>query len=387
MVQKIQKYLSVALLLAVVISMAVPAAVGATANQTYYGDLGRNYYSFYGSPDLFASVQGNGEYASGQTASVPIVLTNKGVMEGFKAENEVKNLTSINGQLNLTLQKMEVENVNGILTAVGVTAVLESNVEGISVKTSAQEVGSLPTGSSSSPVRYSIDIQNGLPAGEYELTLNVTYKHLRNVIYSADAIEGIPGTLTGIKNLNASYWYNENVTRQIPVIIKIKEDTRFEIVDIEHNLSSGSGGMLYVTYKNSGEKVAKSSFVRLSTATPFSTTDDQSYIGDVAPGDTVVAKFKLSVDSDSLIYDKLYGINSEILYEDTFGHQVVSDPLKVPVQISKEPFWNTTTIIIAIVIIIAAAVIIYYVVMSQKYKKEGSDKKPFGGLLKGNKKE
>jgi len=388
MVQKIQKYLSVALLLAVVISAAAPMAFGAAANQTYYGDLGRNYYSFYGSPDLFASVQGNGEYASGQTASVPIVLTNKGVMEGFKSEKEVKKTgTAADIQLNVTLQQMELQNVNQILMAVGVTAVLESNVDGITIKTGAQELGSLPAGSASSPVRYSVDIQTGLPAGEYELMLNVTYKHLRNIIYSGDAVESPLGTLGGVKNLNASYWYNENVTQQIPVIIKIKEDTRFEIVDIEHNLSSSNGGMLYVTYKNSGEKVAKSSFVRLSTATPFSTTDDQSYIGDVAPGETAVAKFKLNVDSDSLIYDKLYGINSEILYEDTSGHQVVSDPLKVPVQISKEPFWNTTTIIIAIIVIIAAAVIIYYVVMSQKYKKEGSNKKPFGGLLKGNKKE
>jgi hypothetical protein len=370
MVQKIQKYLSVILLLAFVISAAAPAAFGAAANQTYYGDLGRNYYSFYGAPDLFVSVQGNGEYASGQTASVPLVLSNKGVLEGFKSEKEVKNLTTINDQLNLTLQQMEVQNVNGILTAVGVTAVLESNVEGISVKTGAQEVGSLPTGYTSLPVRYSVDIQNGLPAGEYELTLNVTYKHLRNVIYSADAIEGPTGSLGGIKNLNASYWYNENVTKKIPVIIKVKEDTRFEIVNIEHNLSSSNGGMLHVTYKNSGEKVAKSAFVRLSTATPFSTTDDQAYIGDVAPGDTVVAKFKLNVDSDSLIYDKLYGINSEILYEDTSGHQVVSDPLKVPVQIAKEPFWNTTTIIIAIAIIIAVvAGIAYFIIRKRKKNK------------------
>ena len=370
MVQKIQKYLSIALLLAVVISMAVPA-FGAVANQTYYGDLSRNYYSFYGSPDIFVSIQGNGEYASGQTATIPLVLTNKGVMEGFKSEKDVnKSGSAADIQLNVTLQQMELQNVNQILTAVGVTAVLESNVDGITIKTGAQEIGSLPTGSASSPVRYSVDIQNGLPAGEYELTLNVTYKHLRNVIYSGDAVDSPLGTLGGVKNLNASYWYNENVTKQIPVIIKIKEDTRFEIVDIEHNLSSSNGGMLYVTYKNSGEKVAKSAFVRLSTATPFSTTDDQSYIGDVAPGETVVAKFKLNIDSDSLIYDKLYGINSEILYEDAFGHQVVSDPLKVPVQIAKEPFWNTTTIIIAIAAIIAAVALIGYLIIRRRKKNK-----------------
>ena len=368
MVQKIQKYISLALLFAVVVSMTAPAAFGAASNQTYYGDLDGNYYSFYGAPDFFASVQGSGEYARGQTASVPIVLTNKGVLEGFKTENEVKassNGSVVKSQLNATLQKMEVENINTILTAVGVTAVLKSDIDGISVKTGPQELGTLSSGTTTQPTRFSVDIQKGLPAGEYELTLTVTYKHLRNVVYSADPIE-LSGNLAGVRNLNASYWYNENVSKEIPVIIKVKEDTKFEIVNVEHNLTAGNSGMLYVTYKNSGEETAKSAFVRLSTATPFSTTDDQSYIGDIAPGDTSVAKFKLSVDGDSVIYDKLYGINSEILYEDSYGHQVVSDSQKVEVQIEKTPFWKSTTFIIAVLIIIIAAIGIGYFVMRKR---------------------
>lgn len=387
MSNKMSKILTMALLLTLVISAASPIAFGAAADQTYYGSLGNNFYSFYGAPDIHASVQGSGEYSRGETSTVPIVLSNKGVLEGFKTENEVKETTgSVERQLNATLQQMEIENINGILTAVGVVATLESDVSGITVKTGPQEAGSMPTGrTSSSPLRYTVDIQKGMPAGEYELTLNVTYKHLRNVIYEADATSIDNGnggrTLTGIRNLNASYWYNENVTQKIPVTITVKEATKFEIINVDDgNLSAKNDGELYVTYKNSGEETAKNAFVRLSTATPFSTTDDQAYLGTVEPGEEKTAIFKISIDEDSVVFDKLYAINSEILYEDNYGHQVVSDSQKIEVNVVKDPFWNVTTIIIAILVIIILAVVVYYVVMSQKYKKQGIDKKPFDDL-------
>ncbi|MDL2261521.1 hypothetical protein LJC08_04745 [Methanimicrococcus sp. OttesenSCG-928-J09] len=383
MSNKMSKILTMALLLTLVLSAASPVAFGAAADQTYYGSLGNNFYSFYGSPDIHASVQGSGEYSRGETSTIPIVLSNKGTIEGFKTENEVKDTTgNVQRQLNATLQQMEIENINGILTAVGVVATLESDVSGITVKTGPQEAGSMPTGrTSSSPLRYTVDIQKGMPAGEYELTLNVTYKHLRNVIYEADA-SSMDGQLTGIRNLNASYWYNENVTQKIPVTITVKEATKFEIINVDDgNLSAKNDGELYVTYKNSGEETAKNAFVRLSTATPFSTTDDQAYLGTVGPGEEKTAIFKISIDEDSVVFDKLYAINSEILYEDNYGHQVVSDAQKIEVNVVKDPFWNTTTIILLILVIIVLAVAVYYVVMSQKYKKQGIDKKPFDGLM------
>ncbi len=389
MLKNIKKYMTFAVLAIFVFSAVAPMALGAAANQTYYGSLSSNYYSFYGGPDIHVSVQGNGEYSRGQTATVPLTLSNHGVIEGFKTENEVRDRgTTTDQQLNATLQNMEVENANAILTAVGVVATLESDISGITVKTGPQETGSMTSGAISNPISYYVDIQKDVPAGEYELTLNVTYKHLRNVIFDADPINGTSG-LAGIRNLNASYWYNENVTQQIPVTIKVKEATKFEIVNVEQTLSSKNDGMLYVTYKNNGEETAKNSFVRLSTATPFSTTDDQSYLGTVEPGKEATAKFKISVDGDSVIYDKLYAINSEILYEDNYGHQQITDALKVEVLVEKDPILTPVTAVILILILIVLGVAIYYVLTARKYKKQGIDKKPFDDLrekLSGGKK-
>lgn len=363
-----------------VFSAAASFAAGAAANQTYYGSLSNNYYSFYGGPDIYAGVQGNGEYSRGQTVSIPLTLSNHGVIEGFKTENEVKDTNgSIGQQLNATLQKMEVENINTILTAVGVTATLKSDVSGITVKTGPQEAGSMTPGAVSSPINYYVDIQKDVPAGEYNLTLTVSYKHLRNVIYEADAV-GTNDVLTNIRNLNASYWYNENVTKDIPVTVKVIGATKFDIVKVEHNLSSKNSGMLYVTYINNGEETANNSFVRLSTATPFSTTDDQSYLGPVKPGDEVTAAFKISVDGDSVIYDKLYAINSEILYEDNYGHQKITDALKVEIRVAQDPAITPVTAILAVLVLIVLGTAVYYVLAARKYKKQGLDKKPFDGL-------
>lgn len=373
MIQNFKKYISLAVLMILAVSATVPAAMAAPANQTYYGDLTSNYYSFYGGPDIHAGIQGNGEYDRGQTATVPITLSNKGVVEGFRSERNVKS----DQPLNLSLQQMEVQNLPAILNAVGVVAVLESDVPGIIVKTGPQEAGTLPSGATTGmPLRYSVDIQRDVPAGDYQLTLNVTYKHLRNVIYNADSMEP-----TGPRNLNASYWYNENVTQEIPVTITVKEATRFEIVNVAQNLSAKRDGDLIVTYRNTGEETARSATVRLSTATPFSTTDDQSYLGTVEPGQEAVAVFKISVAEDSVVYDKNYALNSEILYEDSYGHQQISDVQKIELSVAKEPFWTPMTILIAIILILLLAVGVYYIYMSRKYKREGLNRKPFDGII------
>ncbi|MDR0767329.1 MAG: hypothetical protein LBE57_02615 [Methanosarcinales archaeon] len=386
----IKKYITAALLAMLIFGAMAPVAFGAASNQTFFGNLGTNFYSFYGGPDIRVSVQGGGEYSRGQTATIPLVLSNHGVIEGFRAENPVRGANgSVEQQLNATLQQMELENIRAILTAVGVTATLESDIPGITVQTGPQVAGSMSSGATSNPIRYTVDIQRDLPAGEYELTLNVTYRHLRNVIYDADPVNA-SGVLMGIRNLNASFWYSEETSQRIPVTIRIKEATQFEIVSVEQNLSSRNAGMLFVTYRNSGEETARDAYVRLSTATPFSTTDDQSFLGTVNPGDEVTAVFRISVDGDSVIYDKPYAINSEILYIDNYGRQRISDTMKVEVSVEEVPFWTAVTIIIAIIAAIVLAAAGYYMIMSRKYKKEGIDKKPFDDLHKkifGGKKE
>ncbi|MDV0447849.1 hypothetical protein MsAg5_17660 [Methanosarcinaceae archaeon Ag5] len=374
----VSKGLHISLLLIVLLSATMSVALCASVvNQTnYYGDLDKNYYSFYGAPDIQASVQGNGELKRGQSSTVSLVLSNQGILQGFKSEVELKDSSSIDNQLNMTLQQMEVENVANILTAVGISATLESSNPDILIKTGSQQAGSLPTGQSTmQPLRYTVEIGKDVPAGEYNLTLNVSYKHLTNVIYGADAVTGSSGNLGGIRNLNASYWYNESATQSIPIKIIVKDDTKFEIVEVDNGMNT-KGGTLKITYKNVGEIPAIDSFVRLNTATPFSTTDDQSYLGTVNPGETAVATFKMSVDSDTVIYDKLYAINSEILYNDNYGHQQITDSLMVQVQIDEPEGMSPLVIgVVAMIIILIIVGGAYYYFNYYKKGKKLSLKK------------
>jgi hypothetical protein len=85
--------------------------------------------------------------------------------------------------------------------------------------------------------------------------------------------------------------------------------------------------MLRVTYKNSGEEPAKDATVRVSAADPFSTTDDQAYLGTLNAGESAVAVFDMDVDETAT--PKPYSLNSEILYEDADGHDQVSDSVKI----------------------------------------------------------
>jgi len=82
-----------------------------------------------------------------------------------------------------------------------------------------------------------------------------------------------------------------------------------------------------VTFRNSGEEPVKDAIVRISADTPFSTTDDQAFLGSLAPGETAKALFKLKTDGSAV--PKAYVINSEIKYEDSDGHSQISDTLKI----------------------------------------------------------
>jgi hypothetical protein len=68
---------------------------------------------------------------------------------------------------------------------------------------------------------------------------------------------------------------------------------------------------------------------RLSIFKPFSSTDDQAYIGTLNPGESKTVVFRVDVDSDATPKD--YGINSEIKYTDVSGDTIISEGMKIPV--------------------------------------------------------
>jgi hypothetical protein len=142
-------------------------------------------------------------------------------------------------------------------------------------------------------------------------------------------ISGDNETNIGITNLEVGMWY-EIGSQNITIQISVKEEARFEVTDVSGELVADEEGMLSVTYKNVGSLPIKDAIVRISASDPFSTTDDQAFIGSIAPGESAVALFNLKVDETATT--KMYGINSEIKYEDVDGHDRISDNIKIQVE-------------------------------------------------------
>jgi hypothetical protein len=222
------------------------------------------------------------------------------------------------------------------------------------VKSGDQVIEALRSGDKSKdPMKFTIKIASHAPAGEYPMELRLSYDYQYNAEVDADELD----PEIGLRGFQSSYWYqraNETVT--IPVLIKKESD--FEITGANADLSAGEkDGIIMVTYKNAGEETADDAIARLSVFKPFSSTDDQAYIGSLAPGEERTVKFKIDVDSDSTA--KPYSINSEIKYTDLRGDTVISQSMKIPVTVSPAGRSYTLPGIVVLVLLVAGGAYLF----------------------------
>ncbi len=286
-----------------------------------YFDVGENYYTVYGGPNISASLLGDGEFYRGDTVTVNINLMNKGLITGFKSEESIDPDVKLEQKLQQTEMNYEAQKT----TAIGIIATLVSLDPAVKVKTGPQESGSLVSGQQTEePVQFTIEIAKNAPAGVHPLLLNLLYGYQENV-----QINGEDETDLGVTDLEVGLWY-EIKSQNLTIPVMVKDEADFEVVEISGNMVADEENLLYVTYKNVGELPVTDATVRISVSDPFSTTDDQAFIGSLAPGESALARFNLKVDETATT--KMYGINSEIKYEDVDGHDRISDNIKIQVE-------------------------------------------------------
>jgi len=327
---------SLFLLLVVPVQAAIPE----------YFDIGSNYYTVYGYPNLSISVLGDSEFSRGDTVTLVINVMNKGIVTGFKSEKSIDTVDEIEQKLQQTEMQYEAQKT----TAIGIIATLVSLDSSVKVKSGQQEAGTLVSGQQSEePVMFTIEIANNAPAGPHPLLLNLLYGYQENV-----QLDGEDETDLGITDMEVGLWYeirSQNIT--LPVFVEQEAD--FEVTNVSGILMAGEQGLVNVIYTNIGELPVRDATVRISTSDPFSTTDDQAFIGFLAPGDSAEAIFKIKVDD--IATSKMYGINSEIKYEDVDGHEKVSDTVKIKVSVfpgltTSEKLGNYVGIIVIGVLVI-----------------------------------
>jgi len=143
----------------------------------------------------------------------------------------------------------------------------------------------------------------------------------------------------------------------------------FTVISPPAEMNPGNKKVITVEYKNSGDTAVYSAQGRISAVSPFTSNDDIAFLGEVKPGESVVASYEVSVDRDATA--KEYGLDSEIRYRDALDNQYISDTMKVRINVTTlTGIASITSNPIIMCTIIAAVIGIGYAVY--KYQRRGS---------------
>ncbi|WP_319579447.1 S-layer protein [uncultured Methanospirillum sp.] len=174
----------------------------------------------------------------------------------------------------------------------------------------------------SATLSYKVSVaSNADPSIQYPLTLQAVYTDYQGLTAQSDK-----------KSISAGF----------------RPKISFVIGDQQNTINSGGEGVITVHYKNTGSDTIYNAQAGITIVDPFTSEDDQAYLGMMKPGDTAVAKFKLNVNSGSTA--KQYALDSEIRYTDENLTEFVSDPIKVPVTVTDSS--GNTMLISGIIILI-----------------------------------
>ena len=151
---------------------------------------------------------------------------------------------------------------------------------------------------------FKISARKGAEEQTYPLDIFVTYENHEGIITTSNA-----------------------VTIGVPVSAKIT----FAIMSEPSKLKAGQKGLLVVEYKNTGNAPAFDAQARISAVDPFTTNDDNAYLGDILPGESAIGKFEVKVANS--VTDKIYTLDSEIRYKDALNNDIVSDTVKARIDV------------------------------------------------------
>jgi hypothetical protein len=317
-----------------------------------------NYYNTYGEPALYSSVVGDTELSRGETAQINIVLANRGIFKGVKADKDV-GTSEILHQLSLT----ELEYETRRTTAQGVKATLISETGFIEIDpaTSSQTLEEVVPGQLPDPLTFTLTVSDNAPAGTYMLELPVEYEYQSDVRMTTDEVAQL-----GLSTDHANYYKNANTTMQIPVIVE--PEARFEVSDVSGDLEVGQGNVINVTYTNIGELPAKDAVARVIVMKPLSSENTVKSLGTLQPGERRTVSFEIS-SSDSAV-EKIYGLDSEIRYIDDNEETAFSENMKVDIDVRMpDRQFNITAIALAGLVIMGLVLII------KNIRKNGSNNK------------
>jgi hypothetical protein len=113
----------------------------------------------------------------------------------------------------------------------------------------------------------------------------------------------------------------------VPVLAK----TAFTVVSPAPDLPAGTTRTVEIQYRNDGAATVYNAQARITPHDPVTSTDNNAFLGDMKPGETVNARYDLQVAADA--EPKMYSFDSSIRYRDAQGNSLESDTLPVQVAV------------------------------------------------------
>lgn len=240
----------------------------------------------------------------------------------------------------LTLEILNAGNEQG---KNAVVRLVRSGTSPVTPVSGSNYIGDFPPGAVRT-LQYKVSADRDTAAGTYPVDIVVDYTNSEGNTVSTDVL-----------------------TVGVPVGGKIT----FEVVTPPAPVNPGSKATIEVAYRNTGLSPVSGAQARLYTVDPFTSGDDLSYLGDMAPGETRDARFEVTVDREATV--KEYGFDSEIRYRDTLGNDQVSDRIKVPVEVVRpsgiKAVLGNPFVLLLIAIVVIAGI---YLVVTRRRKEIAS---------------
>ncbi|WP_342304100.1 hypothetical protein [Methanolobus sp. ZRKC5] len=354
------KLLTIALLL-----LSCMQVVSASIDEDVVSEIASDYYDVYGSPHLKANLACDEVFERGEEAVLYVNLMNDGQVTGYEADDDEIEDDFRDGQIGEALTRSfmasELASDRAITKAESITATLSlvDQDTPIDIQLDTLLLGSISSGKSlEEPAGFPIEVYDSAKAGTYTLKLDVSYR------YQKDSAVTPPYGDT-------YYWYEEmNQTMYIDVVVE--DEPYFKVIKTESDLQAGDKETINITYANTGDDIAYDCIARVSVVDPFTTTDDEAYLGDMYPGDSKTATFEVNVAEDATI--KPYAISTEVKYTDKHDESQYSEGLKATVNVgASESKLNGTTMFGGVVVLGLVSTPLY-MRSKKKNKKEENDK-------------
>lgn len=233
--------------------------------------------------------------------TLPITIRIKPQVKAEVIEAVPEELTvGSEGYLNLKIKNTGPE--NGTMASV---KLLRNGQSPIIPVDSTLFIGEFPSGDTVT-CRYKISVSKDATNQTYPVDLTVSYTNREGTIVTSST------TTVGV-SVNAK--------------------PAFTIISPVPEVPRGTGRTLEVQYQNDGSVTVYDAQARLSLHDPITIGDNTAYLGDIAPGESVTARYE--VEADEAAEAMVYSFDSTIRYRDAQGTSLESDTL--PLQIAVVP--------------------------------------------------